>query len=62
MNITESTTRYELIARIRDLEAKIEELKRAPDQRKLREAANLMAELGRIHNTPHAKYQWILGN
>ena len=62
MNITESTTRYELIARIRDLEAKIEELKRAPDQRKLRETANSMAELGRIHNTPHAEYQWILGN
>ena len=62
MNITEATTRYELIARIRDLEAEVEELKRAPDRVKLREAADLMAESGRIHNTPHAKYQWANGN
>ena len=28
---------------------------------RLLEAADLMAEQGRIHNTPHAKRQWING-
>lgn len=67
--ITEATTRDELIAQIHKLQIKvenqaqkIEELESAPHMMKLREAADLMAELGRIHNTPHAKTQWIAGN
>ena len=69
MLITNSTTRDELIAQIHRLNVevedqaqKIEELVSAPVKMKLREAADLMAELGRIHNTPHAKNQWIIGN
>jgi hypothetical protein len=68
MTVTEFT-RDELIAQIHalelkvmDLTQKIEDLKSAPYMVKLREAADLMAELGRIHNTPQAKYQWITGN
>jgi hypothetical protein len=77
LSITDSTTRSELIAyttgledEIKELEAKIkdqkseiENLALAPQQlERLTEAADLMAELGRIHNTPHAKYRWISGN
>jgi TolA-binding protein len=74
--ITDSTTREELIDRINDqeeeinkLESKIEDqeqqiydLRLVPEQKdRLREAADLMAELGRIHNTPGSKRTWIEG-
>lgn len=76
LTITDSTTREELIAHVNDLEeeihelettitalrSEIEELRLAPEQRlRLEESADLMAEQGRIHNTPHAKRQWIDG-
>jgi len=67
--ITESTTREDLISRISDLdeeisklEAEIENLSLFPAQReRLVEAADLMADAGRIHNTPIAKADWIAG-
>ncbi len=31
-------------------------------ERRLREAADLMASTGRIHNTPGAKLRWMEGN
>jgi hypothetical protein len=77
LSITNSTTRNELIAyvtgledvieeletKIQDQKSEIENLTFAPQQlERLTEAADLMAELGRIHNTPHAKYRWISGN
>lgn len=52
---------------LRDSTEKAEEeacsLKEKVDALKSRllEAADLMAESGRIHNTPHAKRQWIDG-
>lgn len=76
LTITDSTTREELIAHVNELEEEIHELETtitdlrseieglrlAPEQRlRLEEAADLMAEQGRIHNTPHAKRQWIDG-
>ena len=75
--ITDMTTREELIARVNDLDEEIQRLKAkirkqkleiedlslAPEQQeRLEESADLMAELGRIHNTPHAKQQWTDGN
>ena len=75
--INETTTRDELIACIQDqqeeigiLESKIdakdqeiEDLALAPEQlNRLAEAADLMANLGRIHDTPKAKADWIDGN
>jgi phage host-nuclease inhibitor protein Gam len=77
MTITDATTREELIAQINDLDEEvqkletkiedqaleIEDMRLVPAQRgRLMEAADLMAELGRIHNTPHAKFQWAKGN
>ena len=74
--ITDTTTREELIARVNDLDEEIQRLKAkirkqkleiedlslAPEQQeRLEESAGLMAELGRIHNTLHAKQQWVNG-
>ena len=74
--ITDATTREELIARVNDLDEEvqkletsvddtnqeIEDLRLAPKQReRLEEAADEWAAWGRIHNTPHAKAQWISG-
>lgn len=57
-------TRDELESCIGDLEQEARELRAASERQKQRltEAADLMAELGRIHNTPHAKYQFSTGN
>ena len=75
--ISEKTTREELIERIdildkhienldSELDARdqeIEDLRLAPEQQaRLAEAADLMADLGRIHPTPKAKADWIDGN
>lgn len=75
--ITESTTREELIARVNDLDEEIQRLEtRVEDQNReindlalapkqlerLTEAADEEAARGHIHNTPHAKLQWIEGN
>lgn len=75
--ITDATTREELIARVNDLDEQIqkletsiedknreiEDLTLAPKQReRLQEAADEWAAWGRIHNTPHAKQQWVDGN
>lgn len=77
ITITDSTTREELIAHVNDLKEEvqkletsvedknqeIEDLRLAPAQhRRLEEAADEWAAWGRIHNTPHAKQQWINGN
>lgn len=74
--ITDSTTRADLIERVNDLDdeaqqletkievqaIEIESLSLAPEQRaRLAEAADLMADLGRIHNTPYAKSEWASG-
>ena len=74
--LTDSTTRDEMIARINDLDEEIqkletkiedqnqeiEDLRLAPDQKlRLAEAADPMADLGRIHNTPMAKADWAAG-
>jgi hypothetical protein len=85
--ITDATTREELIARVNDLDEEvqkletsideevqkletsikdkdqeIEDLRLAPKQReRLEEAADEWAAWGRIHNTPHAKAQWVAG-
>lgn len=55
--ITESTTREELIVHVNDLEEEIQRL-----LERLTEAADEEAARGHIHNTPHAKLQWIKGN
>jgi hypothetical protein len=75
--ITDTTTREELIARVNDLDEEIqkletsvedenqeiEDLRLVPEQRRRpEEAADEWAAWGRIHNTPHAKAQWINGN
>ena len=73
--ITESTTRKELLVYISGLEDEVQELEIKIENQKLKnlalapkqldrltDAADTMAELGRIHNTPHAKSQWISGN
>jgi hypothetical protein len=77
ITITDSTTREELISlvndceeeiaqletRIEDKNSEIESLRLAPEQlNRLAEAADEEAAWGRIHNTPHAKAQWIAGN
>ncbi len=36
-------------------------LKNAKLTAQLREAADVMAEIGKIHNTPYAKRQWVEG-
>ena len=74
--ITDATTREDLLARVNDLDEEIdklesdivdknqqiENLRLTPGQReRLSEAANLMADLGRIHNTPKAKADWAAG-
>ena len=47
----------------KDLEKLVEELgaERQVLVTRLEQAADLMADAGRIHNTPHAKRQWIEG-
>lgn len=75
--ITDATTREELIARVNDLDEEVQKLETsvedkdreieglsmAPEQReRLEEVADQWAAQGRIHNTPHAKAQWINGN
>ena len=75
--ITDATTREELITRVNDLDEEVQKLKTsiddknkeiddlrlAPKQReRLEEAADEWAARGRIHNTPYAKAQWIDGN
>lgn len=75
--VTDATTRKELISRLNDLDEEvqqletkvedqkqeIEDLQLAPNQiNRLVEAADIFADLGRIHNTPTAKRQWIDGN
>lgn len=77
LTITESTTREELIERINDLEEEVavletrnedlsqqvEDLSLSYDQKdRLEEAADLMADLGKIHNTPYAKRRWADGH
>ena len=74
--ITYSTTREELIERIADLDEEIEQLKtKVEDQQqeiadlalvpeqldRLAKAADLLADLGKIHPTPQAKTNWIAG-
>ncbi len=74
--LTESTTRDELIERINDLDEEIQKLETKIEDQKLEiaelsvapmqkerlvEAADLMADLGRIHNTPKAKLDWACG-
>lgn len=73
--ITEATTREDLIGRINTLDEEvirltlsvedqaqeIDEINAAPLRIRLEEAADLMAELGKIHNTPQAKRNWIEG-
>ncbi len=77
LTITDSTLREELISYVNDLEEEvqrlefeiedqsreIEDLHLAPLMKeRLSDAAELMVSLGRVHNTPHAKAQWINGN
>ena len=77
LTITDSTLREEMIAYVNDLEEEvqrletkiedqnqeIEDLRLAPQMKeRLSAAAELMASLGCIHNTPHAKAQWTNGN
>jgi hypothetical protein len=74
--ITDSTTREQLIARVNDLdeevqtletkvedqEQEIENLQLTHTQRaRLQDAADEWAAWGRVHNTPAAKRQWIDG-
>jgi hypothetical protein len=76
LQVTDSTTREELIAHIDTLEEEIEKLESesedqkqeikalslAPEQQnRLAQAADLMADLGRIHNTPYSKAQRMSG-
>ena len=67
LTITDSTLREEMIAYVNDLEEKVQRLEtKIEDQNQEKErlsaAAELMASLGCIHNTPHAKAQWTNGN
>jgi phage host-nuclease inhibitor protein Gam len=74
--ITDMTTREELIARVNDLDEEVSRLETEVEdnrqeiadltpaheqQDRLAEAADLMADLGRIHPTPQAKADWIAG-
>jgi CHASE3 domain sensor protein len=74
--ITDSTTRSELIDYVIELETKIDtqreeirelnselaDLTVGPDQKdRLEQSADMMAAQGLIHDTPHAKRQWIDG-
>ena len=74
--ITDLTTQGELVdqlkaqhdeikrleTRVENQEQEIEDLSLAPEQiDRLAEAADLMAELGKIHNTPAAKANWAAG-
>ena len=76
LEITEHTDRDLLLAYINDLEEvnnrlqetiqdkdlEIESLSIGPaQQRRLEEAADLMADLGKIINTPWSKRRWIEG-
>ena len=55
--------RLSLCTFIGDYKTLIEDLGRERDQmeNRLAEAADLMADAGRIHNTPKAKADWIAG-
>ena len=59
----DSMTHEDLIACIDNLEKETREMEATIEGQKQRltEAADLMAELGRIHNTPHAKAEWLAG-
>jgi len=74
--ITDATTREELIARVNDLDEEVSRLETEVEdkqqeiadlaltpvqQARLAEAADLLADLGRIHPTPQAKADWIAG-
>ena len=76
ITITDSTTREELIAHVNDLEEEVQQLetriedknseikslRMAPEQlERLVRAADMMADLGRIHNTPACKLAWVNG-
>lgn len=76
LQITDSTTRDELITYVNELEEEtqrletkiedqkqeIEDLALSPQQfERLAEAADLMVATGRVHNTPKAKADWIAG-
>lgn len=76
LTITDSTTREELLSYVNDLEDEVDKLEKevkeqqneiedislTTDQRdRLEQAAELMAAQGLIHNTPHARQQWIDG-
>ena len=51
-----------LETRIEDQNQEISDLSLVPEQRaRLAEAADLMAELGKIHDTPAAKTTWASG-
>jgi hypothetical protein len=51
-----------LETRIEDQNQEISDLSLAPEQmNRLAEAADVMADLGRIHNTPSAKANWASG-
>jgi hypothetical protein len=53
----------QLETRIEDKNSEIESLRMVPEQReRLIQAADMMADLGRIHNTPACKAAWIDGN
>jgi hypothetical protein len=57
----EDMSRDELLDKVEELELDLKEANADIEKltAKLEEAADVMAESGRIHSTPHAKYQWI---
>jgi hypothetical protein len=57
-------TREELEFCVYDLDEESGKLRATIEgqNRRLAEAADLMVDLGRIHDTPHAKHQWVTGN
>ena len=74
--LTDSTTREDLIARVNDLDEEIARLETKTEDmqceidglsltpqmlNRLIEAADVMADLGHIHNTPAAKASWAAG-
>ena len=77
LRVTESTTRDELIMHIDNLEEEVQQLETTIQDQKseinalaitpgqlnrLAEAADFAAAHNVIHNTPHAKFQYIQGN
>jgi len=57
----EAMTEDELRDKVEELESELSEAYRtiAGVTERLEMAADVMAQTRRIHNTPHAKYQWI---